>query len=174
MGFSEKLSARREATGGMLCVGLDPDLAKLPASVADTPEPLFEFCRAIVEATKPYAAAFKPNLGFFEAQGSDGIAELEQLLAEIPEEIPVILEKHVDHWLAPAPQPLDGAQLAWSAALENVKGAHAALYGMKVMNPRPVVAIASIDVLPGRDAKGAPANRAVPALLAVTLGMIEE
>jgi orotidine-5'-phosphate decarboxylase len=92
MGFLEKLSARRQATGGILCVGLDPDLEKLPESVRQSSQPLYEFCRAIVASTKEYAAAFKPNLGFFEAQGSDGIAELEQLLAEIPEEIPVILD----------------------------------------------------------------------------------
>ncbi|HWO56648.1 MAG TPA: orotidine-5'-phosphate decarboxylase [bacterium] len=92
MGFLEKLAARRQATGALLCVGLDPDTAKLPASCASSTQPLYEFCRRIVQATAPYACAFKPNLAFFEAFGSAGIAQLERLLAEIPAEIPTVLD----------------------------------------------------------------------------------
>ncbi|MEW5702351.1 MAG: orotidine-5'-phosphate decarboxylase [Candidatus Zixiibacteriota bacterium] len=88
----EKLGRRFETTGARLCIGLDPDRAKMPAIMAQGPSPLFEFCRRIVVTTAPYAAAYKPNLAFFEAQGSDGIAQLEELVAEIPEEIPVILD----------------------------------------------------------------------------------
>jgi orotidine-5'-phosphate decarboxylase len=91
-GFMEKLTARFAATGARLCVGLDPDIEKMPPSVAAGPSPLFEFCRRIVGATAPHACAFKPNLAFFEASGSDGIAQLEELMAEIPEEIPTILD----------------------------------------------------------------------------------
>lgn len=92
MDFLSKLQSRRASTGGVLCIGLDPDLDKMPRSAAGAPRPLYEFCRRIVEATAPFAAAFKPNLAFFEAQGSSGITQLEMLMAEIPSEIPTILD----------------------------------------------------------------------------------
>lgn len=92
MGFVDKLQARRQATGGVLCVGLDPDLNKLPESCRKSPQPLYDFCAPIVKTTGPYACAFKPNLAFFEAYGSNGLVQLERLLAEIPTEIPVILD----------------------------------------------------------------------------------
>ncbi|MBI3871886.1 MAG: orotidine-5'-phosphate decarboxylase [candidate division Zixibacteria bacterium] len=92
MGCLEKLAARRRKTGAILCIGLDPDLEKMPAVVARGAEPLYHFSRLVVEATSRYACAFKPNLAFFEAYGSKGIAQLEKLLAEIPSEVPTILD----------------------------------------------------------------------------------
>lgn len=92
MGFADKLAKRQAETGGILCVGLDPDPAKMPPRIAGAPKPLYEFCRRIVEATAPVAAAFKPNLAFFEAAGSSGIAQLERLMSEIPSGIPTILD----------------------------------------------------------------------------------
>lgn len=92
MGFLEKLAQRRQVTGGILCVGLDPDLEKMPPKIAAAPRPLYEFCRRVVEATLPYAVAYKPNLAFFEASGSGGIAQLERLMAEMPVDIPTILD----------------------------------------------------------------------------------
>lgn len=92
MGFLEQLAARRTETGAVLCIGLDPDLKRMPPAVAEGPKPLFEFCRRIITATAPYACAFKPNLGFFEAQGSAGIAQLEHMLDFVPAGIPVILD----------------------------------------------------------------------------------
>lgn len=91
MGFLEKLKSRYEASGALLCVGLDPDLAKLPAACRGA-SPLYEFCSAIVKATSTYACAYKPNLAFFEAHGSAGIAQLERLRQDIPSDIPVILD----------------------------------------------------------------------------------
>lgn len=92
MGFQEKLAQRHRVTGGILCVGLDPDLEKMPPKIAASPKPLYEFCRRVVEATTPYAAVYKPNLAFFEASGSGGIAQLERLMAELPTDIPTILD----------------------------------------------------------------------------------
>jgi len=92
VGFLEKLQARRRATGALLCVGLDPDMTRMPGSFKMSAQPLYEFCSQIVKATSAYACAFKPNLAFFEAHGSNGIAQLERLLAEIPSEIPTILD----------------------------------------------------------------------------------
>ena len=56
-----------------LCVGLDPDIRKLPEHLLKESSPLFTFCREIVDATAPYCVAFKPNLAFFEAEGPAGI-----------------------------------------------------------------------------------------------------
>ncbi len=88
----EKLQSRREATGAILCVGLDPDMSKMPDACRKSPRPLYDFCIAVDNATRDVACAFKPNLAFFEAQGSFGISQLEQLLSEIPSDIPTVLD----------------------------------------------------------------------------------
>jgi orotidine-5'-phosphate decarboxylase len=67
-----------------LCVGLDPDLRKLPAVVRGTADPLFEFNRRIVEATHKVAVAYKPNLAFYEALGPRGWESLQKTLEIIP------------------------------------------------------------------------------------------
>lgn len=55
-----------------LCVGLDPDINKIPKHLRDKPNALFEFNKAIIDATAPYAVAFKPNLAFYESLGVEG------------------------------------------------------------------------------------------------------
>ncbi|MFQ6130566.1 MAG: glycoside hydrolase family 2 TIM barrel-domain containing protein [Armatimonadota bacterium] len=87
-------------------------------------------------------------------------------------DIPVILEKHVDHWMQEEPTVLEAALVAWSGQIEGVEDQRAVLYSMQAPNPRPDVVIESIDVVVGRDANGNPTNRAVPALLAITLGTV--
>src|SRR5688572_14603454 len=79
MTFLEKLNQAVDKNNSLLCVGLDPDLEKLPASLKDNPEPLFNFCKAIVDVTKDLVCCFKPNSAFFEASGAEGIAQLMQL-----------------------------------------------------------------------------------------------
>lgn len=66
-----------------LCVGLDPDRKRLPAFLLKHDMPLFEFCRRIVDATAPFAVAYKINTAFFEAEGSVGWESLERLQAYI-------------------------------------------------------------------------------------------
>ncbi len=62
-----------------LCVGLDTDLAKIPTSLLESSvDPIFEFNKAIVDATAAYCVAFKPNLAFYESQGIEGWASLER------------------------------------------------------------------------------------------------
>ena len=56
-----------------LCVGLDTDPKKLPACVFDLHDPIFEFNKAIIDATAPYCVAYKPNLAFYEAYGLKGM-----------------------------------------------------------------------------------------------------
>ena len=70
--------------GSFLCVGLDPDIKKLPASISGIDsERVASFCKAIVDATAPYCVAYKPNLAFFESLGASGIAALEEVVAHI-------------------------------------------------------------------------------------------
>jgi orotidine-5'-phosphate decarboxylase len=85
MRYIEKLAARMRAVGSRLCVGLDPrpDLIH---------EPLREFLLRAIAESAPHAACFKPNIAYFEALGSRGLALMEEVLAAIPGEIPVLLD----------------------------------------------------------------------------------
>lgn len=75
--------------GSFLCVGLDPDQAKMPKHLAEKgAEGLLEFNKAIIDATAPYAVAYKPNLAFYEALGADGLRAFEQTCRYIRENHP--------------------------------------------------------------------------------------
>jgi len=54
-----------KAKASYLCVGLDIDLEKIPEYLLEEEDPIFSFSKAIIDATHPYAVAFKPNLAFF-------------------------------------------------------------------------------------------------------------
>lgn len=74
-----------------LCVGLDSDPLKLPAHLPQDAEGVYAFNKAIVEATAPYAVAYKPNAAFYEVLGSPGVEALERTIAYIREEHPECL-----------------------------------------------------------------------------------
>lgn len=63
-----------------LCVGLDSDISKLPECVLGTEDPVFEFNKAIIDATLPYTVAYKPNLAFYESQGIKGLVSLKKTM----------------------------------------------------------------------------------------------
>jgi len=90
--YLERLAARTEAVGTVLCVGVDPDPAELPPGFPPDLGGVTRFAELLVDAAVPVAAAIKPNLAFFEAWGSAGLAALERLRARIPPEVPVILD----------------------------------------------------------------------------------
>ena len=69
----DKYNARVRKINSLLCVGLDADFSKLPEQFLKTREPQFEFNKYIIEQTHEYAAAFKPNIAFYEARGDVGI-----------------------------------------------------------------------------------------------------
>jgi orotidine-5'-phosphate decarboxylase len=79
--FQQTLRERQS----LLCVGLDPDLQKLPANLPQTAEGLVTFCKEIIAATHEFAAAFKVNFAFFEALGKSGWAALETVAAALPD-----------------------------------------------------------------------------------------
>ncbi len=66
-----------------LCVGLDTDIQKIPKHLLSYDDPIFEFNKAIVDATLPYTLAYKPNLAFYEAQGWKGLLSLDKTIAYI-------------------------------------------------------------------------------------------
>ena len=70
-----------------LCVGLDSDPKRIPAHLQHEPDPVFAFNKAIIEATLPYAVAYKPNLAFYEAQGAKGWETLAKTMELIPDEV---------------------------------------------------------------------------------------
>ncbi|MEM8910102.1 MAG: orotidine-5'-phosphate decarboxylase, partial [Bacteroidota bacterium] len=69
-----------------LCVGLDADLQRIPKHLLQAEDPIFEFNKQIIDATKDLCVAYKPNLAFYEALGPKGWKALEKTLAYIPSE----------------------------------------------------------------------------------------
>ena len=90
--YLERLAARTASVGSVLCLGLDPDPARLPAGFSPDVAGVERFVMLIIEAAGPCAAAIKPNLAFYEALGSGGMAALERIRASIPAEIPVVID----------------------------------------------------------------------------------
>ena len=66
-----------------LCVGLDTDLDKIPAHLLDSEDPIFEFNKQIIDATRDYCVAYKPNVAFYEAYGAQGWQSLEKTVRYI-------------------------------------------------------------------------------------------
>lgn len=95
MNFTNQLKNAVETNNSLLCVGLDADLSKIPSHIAALPDPLFQFNKAIVDATHDIVCAYKPNSAFYEAEGPEGIRQLKQtadyIHATYPG-IPVILD----------------------------------------------------------------------------------
>ena len=90
--YLDRLAARSRATNTVLCLGLDPDPESIPERFSKGVAGLERFAELVLEAALPYVAAVKPNLAFFEAFGSAGIAALERLRASIPSDVPVIAD----------------------------------------------------------------------------------
>ncbi len=88
--YLERLAARSAATGTVLCLGLDPDPNALPPGFAPNLQGVEQFAQLVLDAALPFAAVVKPNLSFYEAFGSAGVAMLERLRARIPGDVPVI------------------------------------------------------------------------------------
>lgn len=72
-------------TRSFLCVGLDTDPERIPADLQKEDDPVFEFNKAIIDATQDFCVAYKPNMAFYEAQGIKGWQSLERTLNYIPD-----------------------------------------------------------------------------------------
>lgn len=74
-----------------LCVGLDSDITKIPAHLQGLEDPVFEFNKAIIEATADVTVAYKPNIAFYESRGVEGWKSLEKTVNYLRERYPEIL-----------------------------------------------------------------------------------
>ena len=93
MNFIAKLRAAWTSSNSLLCVGLDPDPTKLPVHLRGTPQNIFAFNRAIIDATHDLVCAYKPQIAYFAAQSAEDqlLKTMEYLRAQYPH-IPVILD----------------------------------------------------------------------------------
>jgi len=93
MNFMQTLRARWNQADSLVCVGLDPEPAKFPATFANDPDAVFRFCRDIADATAQYACAFKPQIAHFAALGAeDALARLIAHIHAAHPGVPVILD----------------------------------------------------------------------------------
>jgi orotidine-5'-phosphate decarboxylase len=93
MNFMDKLHAAERAHQSLLCVGLDPDPAKLPGAWRGQPDRIFDFCARIVDATADLVIAFKPQIAYFAAHRAEAQLErlMEHMRANAPA-VPIILD----------------------------------------------------------------------------------
>ena len=85
MTYLSKLKSAQSQNNSWLCVGLDPDPKMMPEKIG-----VFEFNRRIIDATRSLVCAYKPNLAFYEALGSEGLRALQKTVKHVPDDIPVI------------------------------------------------------------------------------------
>jgi len=89
--FKEKFNQRKKISN--VCVGLDPDITKFPKVIkGEIGDKILTFNKAIINATKDYVAAYKPNAAFYEQYGLKGIETLQKTIDYIPDDICVILD----------------------------------------------------------------------------------
>jgi orotidine-5'-phosphate decarboxylase len=93
MNFIDKLSAAWARNDSLLCVGLDPDLARFPADLRERPDAIVTFCKAIIDATADLACAFKPQIAYFAALGAEPqLEEICNYLRQHYPHIPLLLD----------------------------------------------------------------------------------
>ena len=84
----QQLFGQIQKKRSFLCVGLDTDILKIPKHLLKTSDPLFSFNKEIIDATAKFSVAFKPNLAFYESQGSKGFESLEKTVHYVRENYP--------------------------------------------------------------------------------------
>ncbi len=93
MSFRSRLARAERVNRSLLCVGLDPDPARFPGPMKNDPARIYDFCAAIVDATRDLVIAYKPQIAYFAAHRAE--AQLERLIAYIHDsapDVPVILD----------------------------------------------------------------------------------
>lgn len=93
MTFIDKLSAAWTANNSLLCVGLDPDIAKFPPHLRNQPDAIFAFCKAIIDVTADTACAFKPQIAYFSAlRAEDQLEAICDYIRSTHPTIPIVLD----------------------------------------------------------------------------------
>ncbi len=109
--FAERWREAIARNGSRLCVGLDPDPARIAGG------DVLRWASTIIDATRDLVCAYKPNIAFYEALGTDGHATLRRVVAAVPGDIPVLVDaKRGD---------IDSTAAAYARSLFDVIGAHA-------------------------------------------------
>ncbi|CAH0348108.1 orotidine-5'-phosphate decarboxylase [Aquabacterium sp. CECT 9606] len=93
MNFTDQLQQAQRRNDSMLCVGLDPEPSRFPGAWKGQPDRIFDFCAAMVDATKDLVCAFKPQIAYFAGHGAE--SQLERLMAHIKRvapHVPIILD----------------------------------------------------------------------------------
>ncbi|AZP13504.1 orotidine-5'-phosphate decarboxylase [Undibacterium parvum] len=93
MTFIQKLSAAWASNNSLLCVGLDPDVNKFPAELAQQPDAIFAFCKTMIDATADLACSFKPQIAYFAAlRAEDQLEDICRYIKRTYPTIPIILD----------------------------------------------------------------------------------
>lgn len=96
MQFVDKLNQAVKAANSNLCVGLDPYLERIPEDIkqqhSSSHKQVYYFLKTVIEVTAPHCAAYKPNLGFFEALGAGGLEVFEWVVGHIPDDKIIIAD----------------------------------------------------------------------------------
>jgi len=87
MTFNEKLDQVCQKKDSLVCVGIDVDLGKVPEFLAREKDALIKFSKAIIDATLPFAAAYKINTAFFEAYGTEGWRAMAEIAEYLPHDV---------------------------------------------------------------------------------------
>lgn len=140
MGFQDKLNVTMRRAGSMLCVGLDPDLDRLPLHLQRSAEGIVTFCTAIVDATAPIACAFKPQIAHFAACGAE--AALETVCRHIR-------ERHPGHTLI-----LDAKRGDIASTAEHYAREAFVRYGADAVTVNPYLGTDSVEPFLRHDGKG--------------------
>ncbi|TGL41486.1 orotidine-5'-phosphate decarboxylase [Leptospira perdikensis] len=93
--FIQKFDTRRDTLKSLLCIGLDPELEKLPKVSLESKAPLVHFAETIIRYTHPYATSWKPNVAFFERLGAEGYFALEHMvrvMKEVSPQVPIVMD----------------------------------------------------------------------------------
>jgi len=93
MTFIEKIEQSWTTNNSLLCVGLDPNWEKIPSHIIEQPEPIFEFCKEIIDATHDLVCAYKPQIAYFASLGAESQLQktLDYIRSTYPS-IPIILD----------------------------------------------------------------------------------
>lgn len=93
--FRQKLEQIINKNNSLLCIGLDPQLSELPKHLLEKKEPIFDFNKAIIDATHDLVCAYKPNIAFYEAYGIEGLKQLKKTIEHLKKnyfDIPIVLD----------------------------------------------------------------------------------
>ena len=94
--FSSRVADAIDSKNSLLCVGLDPDVQRIPAHMHAHPDTIYRFCHEIIAATHDLVAAFKPNIAFFEALGAGGVEILARVMELSPSSLWILDAKRGD------------------------------------------------------------------------------